>query len=92
MWDERSKQPKPGSPGPSNRQKKVARALSEELLALREELLAGNLHKAWGHRAAAWTHVDELPSYTTWQQRRMLGQYRILLVNAERRRKERRAG
>jgi hypothetical protein len=76
---------------PSKKQRATQRALGAYLFALEDALRRGDLKEARAMRAAAWDQVGLLPPHLTWEQRRTLGKFKVLLRAAEQQARQRRA-
>ncbi|MBX9425414.1 hypothetical protein [Streptomyces lateritius] len=61
-------------------------ALGEALVGLRIAFKAGDFSQAWTYRREAWRYADLLPPGKTRRQRQTLGQYKVLLLAAQRKR------
>lgn len=83
-WDLRSKTPAQRTPQGPVPETDALMALNEALVGLRIAFKEGDYPRAWTMRREAWRYADLLPPGKTRQQRRALGQYRQLLLAAQR--------
>ncbi|MFD9036581.1 hypothetical protein ACFVZW_36420 [Streptomyces sp. NPDC059567] len=55
---------------------------------IRAALVAGDLKRGWELRREAWRYADLLPPGKTRKQRRALGQYKVLLLAAQKNKRD----
>ncbi|MFF9981144.1 hypothetical protein [Streptomyces erythrochromogenes] len=82
-WDLRTKTPTQRRPQGPVPEADALMALNEALVGLRIAFKEGDYPRAWEMRRDAWRYADLLPAGKTRQQRRALGQYKELLLAAQ---------
>ncbi|WP_159046986.1 hypothetical protein [Streptomyces sp. XY66] len=83
-WDLRTKAPAQRPPQGPVPETDALMALNEAVVGLRIAFKEGDYPRAWAMRREAWRYADLLPPGRTRQQRRALGQYKELLLAAQR--------
>lgn len=83
-WELRTKPPRQQHPQPLVPEADALMALDEALVGIRLALVAKDFRRAWVLRSEAWRYADLLPPGKTRKQRRALGQYKVLLLAAQR--------
>lgn len=83
-WDQRTKAPAQRHPQGPVPEADALMALDEALVGLRIAFKEGDYPRAWAMRREAWRYADLLPPGRTRHQRRALGQYKELLLVAQR--------
>jgi len=82
-WEHRTKKPSQRPPQGPVPETDALMALNEALVGLRVAFKVGDFPRAWAYRREAWRYADLLPPGKTRRQRQALGQYKVLLLAAQ---------